>query len=151
MAKSKYKVAKDRVKLTSGDVIRTAREMLEMTQAELAKRSGIRQSHLSEMERGKRPIGKSTAMRLALILEIPPAQILFAGTELREGAESGFEALVAQVKKRERKRESAFLSKILKKLKSAQRRGGAKNRDAMQEIIKAIQDEQEKTLEKPSN
>ena len=36
-----------------------------LTQVELAKRLGIRQSQISEMERGKRSIGKAFAKKLA--------------------------------------------------------------------------------------
>jgi ribosome-binding protein aMBF1 (putative translation factor) len=39
------------------------------TQAELAGRLGIRQNHLSEMENGKRPIGKNMAKKLAEVFE----------------------------------------------------------------------------------
>jgi ribosome-binding protein aMBF1 (putative translation factor) len=51
-----------------GAMLRGSRYREEMTQAELAKRLGIRQSHLSEMENAKRPIGKEMAKRLAEIL-----------------------------------------------------------------------------------
>lgn len=56
--KKKYVPAKQRMKLTSGDVIRIAREILDMTQAELARKSGISASHLSEIELGRVDIGK---------------------------------------------------------------------------------------------
>ncbi len=39
-----------------------------LTQTELATKSGVKQSHLSEMERCKRPIGKDVAKRLAAAL-----------------------------------------------------------------------------------
>lgn len=39
-----------------------------LTQAELAKKVGMKQSHISEMERYKRPIGKAAAKRLADVL-----------------------------------------------------------------------------------
>ncbi|HTR00331.1 MAG TPA: helix-turn-helix transcriptional regulator [Candidatus Acidoferrum sp.] len=47
-----------------GAMVRGSRYKEEMTQVELAKRLGIRQSHLSEMENAKRPIGKEMAKRL---------------------------------------------------------------------------------------
>ncbi len=40
-----------------------------MTQAALAAALGMRQSHLSEMERGKRPIGKMAAKKFASVLQ----------------------------------------------------------------------------------
>ena len=46
-------------------VLRGARYREEMTQKQLAEALGIRQHHLSEMENGKRPIGKAMAKKLA--------------------------------------------------------------------------------------
>ncbi len=45
--------------------LRGARAKKGMTQRDLARLTGIRQSHISEMERGDRPIGKNVALRLA--------------------------------------------------------------------------------------
>ncbi|MAD98832.1 MAG: transcriptional regulator [Flavobacteriaceae bacterium] len=39
-----------------------------MSQSELSEKSGVNQSHISEMERGKRPIGKISAQKLAKAL-----------------------------------------------------------------------------------
>lgn len=39
-----------------------------LTQTELAKKMGIKQSHISEMERCKRPIGKAMAKKFATVL-----------------------------------------------------------------------------------
>lgn len=39
-----------------------------LTQTELAKKMGIKQSHISEMERCKRPIGKAMAKKFAKVL-----------------------------------------------------------------------------------
>jgi len=51
-----------------GDVLRGARYREAFTQAQLAARVGVKPSHISEMERGKRPIGKAMAKRLAKAL-----------------------------------------------------------------------------------
>ena len=75
--KKNYDLAKERVRLTTGDVIKIAREMLEMTQAELAKKSGISASHLSEIESGRVEIGKQRALALANILQVPAPYIMF--------------------------------------------------------------------------
>lgn len=48
--------------------IRGLRYREQMTQKDLAAQLGIRQHHLSEMEHGKRPIGKAMAKKLAEIL-----------------------------------------------------------------------------------
>lgn len=50
-------------------LLRGARAKLNMTQTELADKIDIRQHHLSEMENGKRPIGKEIARRLAAVLK----------------------------------------------------------------------------------
>ena len=47
-----------------------ARHKEGLTQAQLAKMTGIPQRHLSEMERGKRTIGKERAKKLAEALNI---------------------------------------------------------------------------------
>ncbi len=49
-------------------VLRGARGREELTQVKVSKLTGIPQRHLSEMERGKRPIGKETAKKLAVAL-----------------------------------------------------------------------------------
>lgn len=49
-------------------ILRGARSKAEITQTRLAELTGIPQRHLSEMERGKRPIGKETAKKLAEVL-----------------------------------------------------------------------------------
>jgi ribosome-binding protein aMBF1 (putative translation factor) len=54
----------------AGDVLRGFRDREEMTQAELAGRAGAKATHISEMERGKRPIGKDMARRLAKVLKV---------------------------------------------------------------------------------
>jgi DNA-binding XRE family transcriptional regulator len=46
-------------------MLRGNRYKEEMTQAALAKKLGIRQNHLSEMENAKRPISKDMARKLA--------------------------------------------------------------------------------------
>ena len=50
----------------------------DMTQVELAERSGIPRRHISEMENGKRPIGKANARKLAEVFNIDPRLLLSA-------------------------------------------------------------------------
>ena len=47
-----------------------------LTQVELSERSGIPRRHISEMENGKRPIGKANAKKLAEVLNIDPRRLL---------------------------------------------------------------------------
>ncbi|MFZ5449071.1 MAG: helix-turn-helix domain-containing protein [Thermodesulfobacteriota bacterium] len=50
--------------------LKGARKRERLTQKELANLVGISQTHISEMEHGKRPIGKDMARRLAKVLRI---------------------------------------------------------------------------------
>ncbi|MEW5803561.1 MAG: helix-turn-helix transcriptional regulator [bacterium] len=50
--------------------LRGARHKESLTQKELAKLIGVSQHHISEMESGKRPIGKDMAKKLAHVLHI---------------------------------------------------------------------------------
>lgn len=54
---------------TPGGTIRAYRAREGLTQFILAKKSKIRQGHLSEMERNKRPIGVKVARKLAKVLK----------------------------------------------------------------------------------
>jgi ribosome-binding protein aMBF1 (putative translation factor) len=55
---------------SGGVAIRGGRGKEGLTQKQLAELTGIAQHHLSEMENGKRPIGKETARKLAVALNI---------------------------------------------------------------------------------
>ena len=50
--------------------LRGARKREALTQKELARLVGVSQTHISEMEHGKRPIGKEMARRLAKVLKV---------------------------------------------------------------------------------
>ena len=53
-----------------GALLRGARFKEGLSQKELARRLGIPQSHISEMEHGKRPIGKKMSQRLSKVLKL---------------------------------------------------------------------------------
>jgi len=53
-----------------GVCIRGGRTKEGLTQIELSELTGISQRHLSEMENGKRPIGKESAKKLAQVLNV---------------------------------------------------------------------------------
>lgn len=59
-----------------GAYISGARYRESMTQMQLSERTGIPRRHISEMENGKRPIGKSNARKLAEALNIDPRMLL---------------------------------------------------------------------------
>lgn len=54
---------------TPGGAIKTYRARENLTQVQLAKKCKLRQGHLSEMERNKRPIGLKVAKKLAKVLK----------------------------------------------------------------------------------
>ena len=53
-----------------GLALKGARKRETLTQKQLAELLGISQTHISEMEHGKRPIGKEMARRLAKVLKV---------------------------------------------------------------------------------
>lgn len=61
-----------------GTNLRGLRYREDLTQAALAKLSGIPRNHISEMENGKRPIGRQTARKLAEVLNTDPRMFLSA-------------------------------------------------------------------------
>lgn len=54
----------------AGQMLRGARFKADLTQKELADRLGIKPHHISEMEHGKRTIGKAMAKRLSEVLNV---------------------------------------------------------------------------------
>jgi len=74
---AKYIAARVRVALTPGEAVRVARELQEMTQAELAEASGIPQPTLSSIEHGRATLGAERAEKLARALKVHPAVLLW--------------------------------------------------------------------------
>lgn len=54
----------------AGATLKGYRLKMEMTQKELGATIGVSQNHISEMEHGKRPIGKAMAKKLAALFKI---------------------------------------------------------------------------------
>ena len=54
----------------SGMALRGARHKAGLTQKQLAEEIGVKTHHISEMEHGKRPIGKKMAQRLSNIFKV---------------------------------------------------------------------------------
>jgi len=53
-----------------GQILRGSRFKEDVTQRELAEAIGVSQHHISEMENGRRPIGKEMAKRLAQFFKV---------------------------------------------------------------------------------
>ena len=75
---------KTHIRLTSGESLRIARELQNMTQAQLAERAGLTQATISGIERGRVSLGVERAKRLALVLRIHPAVLLFPNWQEEE-------------------------------------------------------------------
>lgn len=72
-----YVATRERVKLRSGDVVKIARELLDLTQAKLAEKAGIAPSHISEIEANRLEIGRQRAIALSKALHVPAPYIMF--------------------------------------------------------------------------
>ena len=89
-AKKAQKVpARPRVVLSPGDSLRIARELQEMTQAELAAASGVAQGTISSLEKGRATLGAERAEKLARALEVHPAVLLWPNWEEGEAKRVG--------------------------------------------------------------
>jgi transcriptional regulator with XRE-family HTH domain len=70
----------------AGKALRAARQHRKLTQLQVARRTGIAQDHISQVENGHRDISISTFIRLANGVRVEPWKVLrFAGTLEQEG------------------------------------------------------------------
>ena len=84
---SEYRKARRNVELSVGDSLRVVRELQELSQSELAKLSGIPQSTISAIERGRVNLGVERAKVLARVLGVHPSVLVFPGWDIeRESA-----------------------------------------------------------------
>ena len=72
-----YAPEKRHAELTPGRALRIARELEELTQSELARRTGIAQSAISAFESGAQEMGLKRLRVLAEALQVHPAVIAF--------------------------------------------------------------------------
>lgn len=77
MSKRGFVRAKVNREITPGEMLRTLRELQNLTQQELANRTGLSQSNLSAMENNVSQIGRDRALVLAKALHVHPSVILF--------------------------------------------------------------------------
>ena len=77
--KGRFSRAKVRRRLSVGQSVRIARELNELSQNELAGRTGIAQSTISALETDRVKLGAERAKTLARALKVHPAVLLFPG------------------------------------------------------------------------
>jgi transcriptional regulator with XRE-family HTH domain len=86
MKKTEYVTARTRVALSPGDAVRVTRELQELTQAELARASGLSQPTVSGIESGRLRLGAERAEKLARALQVHPAVLLWPQWDAKQRA-----------------------------------------------------------------
>ncbi|MYC15380.1 MAG: helix-turn-helix transcriptional regulator [Gemmatimonadetes bacterium] len=79
-----YRRAKKHIEVSVGESVRIIRELQELSQNELARRTGIPQSTISAIENNRIQLGVERAKVLARALECHPAVLVFPGWEIRQ-------------------------------------------------------------------
>ena len=82
---AEYRRAKKRVELSVGESVRIVRELQALSQNELAAVTGIPQSTISAIERGRVKLGVERAKILARALQVHPAVLVFPGWDVAHG------------------------------------------------------------------
>lgn len=77
-----YRKTKKRVDVSIGESVRIMRELQELSQNELAARTGIPQSTISAIERDRVNLGVERAKVLARALRCHPAVLVFPGWDI---------------------------------------------------------------------
>lgn len=78
----KSKLAKKNIKVTVGESIRILREFNELSQSQLANRTGIPQATISALENNRISLGVERAKVFARALRCHPAVLLFPDWEV---------------------------------------------------------------------
>jgi transcriptional regulator with XRE-family HTH domain len=79
---SEFKKAKQRIDMSPGESVRVIRELQELTQSELSAITGMPQSTISAIERGRVNLGVERAKVLARALKCHPAVLVFPGWDI---------------------------------------------------------------------
>lgn len=88
MTFSKDRQEDDEIKVKFGEAVRHRRRELDISQDELAVRSGLNRSYITEVETGKRNVALVNIGRLAEALDVPIAE-LFSAVEDEEAGSVG--------------------------------------------------------------
>jgi len=84
MRRRDFRKARRAVEVSVGDSVRIIRELQELTQSELAERTGIPQSTISAIENGRVNLGVERAKMIARALQCHPAVLVFPGWDVNE-------------------------------------------------------------------
>jgi transcriptional regulator with XRE-family HTH domain len=79
-----FRRARKNVQVSVGESVRIIRELQELSQNELARRTGIAQSTISAIENDRVQLGVERAKVLARALRCHPAVLVFPGWQLDE-------------------------------------------------------------------
>ena len=77
-----FRKAKRRVDVSVGESVRIVREFQELSQNELAAKSGIPQSTISAIENDRVNLGVERAKVLARVLRVHPSVLVFPGWDV---------------------------------------------------------------------
>lgn len=80
-----YTPAKKRIEVSPGESVRILRELLELSQSQLAALCGIPQPTISSIESGRVNLGVERAKAIALALRCHPAVLVFPGWQAPQG------------------------------------------------------------------
>ncbi len=86
LLKGEFVPAKKYGQLTPGKALKIYRELQGFTQAELAKKSGLKQATISSLEHDRIVMGIDRAKALALALKVHPSVLAFADWSSEFGA-----------------------------------------------------------------
>ena len=81
---SEYRKAKRRIDVSPGESVKIIRELQEMSQNDLAAASGIPQSTISAIERGRINLGVERTKLLARALKCHPAVLVFPSWDVEK-------------------------------------------------------------------
>lgn len=84
--KKDFVKAKVHAHLTPGEALKMLRELQGLTQADLAKITGISQSNISALESNTRQMGRERAIVFAKALKVHPAVLLFPDFDIKQVA-----------------------------------------------------------------
>ena len=79
---SEYRKARKKVDVSIGESVRILRELQELSQNDLSEMTGIPQSTISAIERGRIRLGVERAKVLARALRCHPAVLVFPGWDV---------------------------------------------------------------------